>query len=171
MCYLCDGHTEAELHQSIKDAVRGHGWHLQVVTGGPDANWHRGAPETWAYTIGLLERFMSPELVVLGLDPPAAWTLLESIARLVAGGMNTEGAAWRHQCQLVPVHPDHLSSGLVAVWSWYYGAKALAGDFFQLIPPMPKASGSTVMTLSGSAKNCVRHTGLTPGQLERGSVR
>jgi hypothetical protein len=70
MCAICNGATEDEVRQRFAATIDLFGWAIQAV---------EGSPETWAwqYTIGLVERFGHPELVV------AAGLSRENQARLL----------------------------------------------------------------------------------------
>jgi hypothetical protein len=144
MCSICDAQTLADHrhdhhHDHLVDtAIRERGWTIQTVGGGdpheppPSAPW---LPATWAYTIGLTERVLCPELVVLGLEPGVASSLLTAVGALVVRGLNLEAAAWRLDCGMVPVHEDVLRTELVAQWCRYYRTTPLVGDFVQLLAP------------------------------------
>jgi hypothetical protein len=57
MCGLCDGASEDELHLELARIIDTYGWAIQGVEGTESC-------DSWAYTIGLVERYGQPELVV-----------------------------------------------------------------------------------------------------------
>jgi len=78
MCNICDGMSHEESNLWTMQAIERYGWSVVGVEAG------RGIG--WAYTIGLLEGFDHPELVVVGLDWPASGNLLNRLGDQVAAG-------------------------------------------------------------------------------------
>jgi hypothetical protein len=117
MCDICDGMTYEESLRRLDGVVASHGWAIQGV----EADRH-GPP--WAYTIGLIEHFGHPELVVTDCTWPVAVELLNDVGDRVAAGARlavgdtVRGDAGR--VELAPVHPGHLQHGLCASWTSYY---------------------------------------------------
>jgi hypothetical protein len=79
----------------LTDTIARHGWAIQGVLGCD------GAPP-YAYTIGLSEFDGHPELMVTGLQPPAAATLLNALGDQVRAGIRLRD---RRQCVDLPVWP------------------------------------------------------------------
>src|SRR5581483_8235974 len=79
MCDICNGKTIDELRQRRTEAIDTYGWAVQYVEGS-----HCSSP--WAYTIGLVESFAHPELVVTSTDFKDALTVLNSLGDLVRQG-------------------------------------------------------------------------------------
>lgn len=59
MCLICDGFSEDDVIRGLDLTIRTYGWALTQVDGGRTA---------WGYTIGLLESYGHPELIVMDLD-------------------------------------------------------------------------------------------------------
>jgi hypothetical protein len=78
MCDICDGMTHEEFNQRTMRKIEQYGWVISGVEDGPGLGW--------AYTVGLLEGFDHPELVVVGLDWPEAVHLLNQLGDRVAAG-------------------------------------------------------------------------------------
>ena len=78
----------------------------------------------WAYTIGLVDAYGHPELVIAGLPLNRMVGPLTALARCVAAGdrIDTPGQHGFNGAAIgtVPVHSRHLERGLMARWSWYY---------------------------------------------------
>ena len=136
MCEICDGKTYEELWAEIDSKIGANGWTLQAVAPSP--------PEPgWVYTIGLVEGFGHPELVVTDPDPVAYGSLLDEISehvrrgeRFGAGGaLDLDG----YRVEFGPVHPSYLANGLLASWESYYrwtGDPPATLDALQVVLPL-----------------------------------
>ena len=117
MCDICDGMTYEESRRRLDDVVTSHGWAIQGVEG-------TGHQPPWAYTIGLIEHFGRPELVVTDCTWPVAVSVLNDLGdRVAAGARLAAGDTIRCEVgcvELAPVHPGHLLHGLCASWTDYY---------------------------------------------------
>jgi hypothetical protein len=117
MCDIGDGMTHEQSLRRMDDVVAAHGWAIQGVEGS-------GHQPPWAYTIGLIERFGRPELVVTDCTWPVAVALLNDLGdRVAAGARLTVGDVVRcdaGRVELATVHPGHLLHGLCASWTNYY---------------------------------------------------
>ena len=117
MCELCDGADFDDVCSKMYRLISTHGF--TVVPVGSS-----GTVRGWAYTIGLIDNFDHPELVIAGLPlDEAARTLLalgscvstgDSLA--VPGGHSLNG----EPIGVRPVHPRHLRDGLMNFWTGYY---------------------------------------------------
>jgi hypothetical protein len=124
MCQICDGATIDQVRLGLARIIDTHGWAVQGVTGETDA-------ESWAYTVGLVERFGHPELVVTGINMKAAWGLLNDLADRVRDGerfaagetIDLDGV----DVGFANVHPAQFSRGVFAMWFDHYRAVAPAG--------------------------------------------
>jgi hypothetical protein len=102
MCDICDGMTHDESNLKTMRAIDQYGWSVVGVQCGPRVGW--------AYTIGLLESFDHPELVVVGLDWPGCGVLLNHLGEQVRAGR--------------PLYPglefpdDGIELGVVAPEQW-----------------------------------------------------
>jgi hypothetical protein len=128
MCVICDGATPDEFLFDLHGKIERYGWTCVAVEAGHDN-------PSWAYTIGLSDRFDHPELVMVGLPPPDAYWVLGQVARHVRDGAGVEVG----ERILVPragidvlvgdVDPDQWELGTFNQWLNYYGA---------LGPPYPE---------------------------------
>ena len=78
MCDICDGMTHDEFNERTMRGIEQYGWYITGVEDGPGLGW--------AYTIGLLEGFDHPELIVAGLGWPESGHLLNQLGDRVAAG-------------------------------------------------------------------------------------
>jgi len=127
MCLLCDGYSEEDVMQHIDLAIRVHGWQLTQV---------EAEDRPWTYTIGLLETYGHPELLVADVRLGDAADLLRALVPLIAhhGSLPLDELD-QLGLALVPVHETHLTTSLVAAWSSHYGHSPEPGSFMQVVPP------------------------------------
>src|SRR6056297_3028495 len=84
MCFMCDGGTYQQYQQLVADHIERFGWHVAGVE--PE-----GMRPGWAYTIGMLERYDHPELIVTGLCCfDCGHSVLNAAGRVVADGGRLE---------------------------------------------------------------------------------
>jgi hypothetical protein len=84
MCDICDGATREELNAEAQMRIAVHGYTLQAVAGGDI--------QPWVYTIGLVDGFDHPELIIVGKSPRWSARVLASFAdEIVAGERYDEG--------------------------------------------------------------------------------
>lgn len=98
------------------------GWTSMYVFGEPKT---RTPP--WGYTIGLAERSLHPELVIVGLADCCVADLFGALAARVSEGerlddlpegrLELEG----HPLRVVPVHASHWTTDRFNMWLAYYG--------------------------------------------------
>lgn len=94
--------------QRILDDIEEYGWHVVAVTSSPE-----GPP--FAYTIGLMDSYDHPELILLGLDPRTTHeiykTMVEEIkqGRSFAEPLRYEDVIVGYACATRPVHPSQQS--------------------------------------------------------------
>lgn len=126
MCIICAGGTHADYYDEIAAHIRDHGWH---VTGVEAAALRPG----WAYTIGLLERYDHPELILTGMCCwPCAHATLNGIGAQVAEGARftagdeVESPDGGGRARLGAVHPRQWQTSLFNAWRAYYDAGPLA---------------------------------------------
>jgi Domain of unknown function (DUF4262) len=126
MCLRCDGYSEEEVWRATDLAIRTFGWSLVLVED----------ESPWLYTIGLLESFGHPELVVVDIKLERGELLIRSVAQMVE---DTGGVDWRELKRrgigLVTVHDDHLRSDLFGSWINFYDKVPASGSFLQVLPP------------------------------------
>ncbi len=91
----------------------------------------------WTFSIGLLESFAHPELVVTDMEFDAAHALINAVGDVVrdSDGRPSDVALKAMGVELVPVAERHLRSQRFNAWRAYYGERPRAGDFVQILPP------------------------------------
>jgi hypothetical protein len=116
--------------------VRAGQWFLQAVEPSPHSR-------SWLYTVGLVENFGHPELVVTDCEPIAAAGLVNEIAgRISRGAHVAPGGALDLDGYLVEfgvVHESYLAHGLCASWHGFYdwrGAPPGRLRVLQVIQPL-----------------------------------
>ncbi len=133
MCMMCDGASRDEQRSLIRDKIQQVGW---VVTGVE----HRSARPGWLYTVGLVDGFGHPELVVAGRPTAEAYPLLNRLALAVKEGtrldrcdaVQLDGVRFG----VVAVHPAQIDHGLLAVWFEQYDvAQAPVPHALQVLVP------------------------------------
>ena len=127
MCLRCDGYTENDVHNTTEMQILVHGWSVAAVE----------EKRPWAYSIGVLETYAHPELVVMGVEIKIAHDLINYIGGCVrdGGGVLDHKGLRAEGIRLVDVHERHLRSNLFGSWIRYYGELPRAGDFMQILPP------------------------------------
>ena len=68
-----------EIDLRVRSDIERHGWHVVIV---PPED---GSPG-WAHSIGLLERYRHPELLVFGSEPQKLGALVNALGERVRGG-------------------------------------------------------------------------------------
>ncbi|MGQ0520770.1 MAG: DUF4262 domain-containing protein [Actinomycetota bacterium] len=122
MCSICDGATEDEVRQWFASTIDEYGWAIQAVEPGPD-NWG------WQYTIGLVERFGHPELVVAaGLSRQDEAGLLHHLVHEIEEEGRRFGPGDRisvagAELRFAAVHPWQVDeAGVLNTWFDHYRA-------------------------------------------------
>ena len=117
-----------ELLFSYHRAIETYGWHVIHVFGGECL--------AWSYTVGLVDNFDHPELVVMGLDRGSGYGLLAALIDELGVGLRRRvGRDWpqalnHHQLRLVSVDPQRWTEDWFCVWVNYYGSLGR----FDLVP-------------------------------------
>ncbi len=130
MCDICDGATFEESRRFIELTIVRHGWALRGVYP------HADDPDDghWAHTIGLLENFNHPELVISDMEYERAGQLLNELGEDIRAGKDiTKGN--RLGCEFRDIHPTHLDSELLAAWFNNYGYPPAPGQVWQVVLP------------------------------------
>jgi hypothetical protein len=87
------------------------GWQLNQVTD----------VDPWSYTIGLLESYDHPEVMVAGLRLEQQNTVIRTVVEpIVQTGRVDHAFLDREGVTLVEVHPDHLAGDWFGTWSNFY---------------------------------------------------
>lgn len=113
--------------QALDLQIRVHGWVLVQVTGGSTA---------WCYTIGLLENFDHPELVLFDVDVQTQHRAMKPLVDLVTRHGELPAArlaALGLRCG--EVHADHLGGDLFGAWANRYGEQPRPGDMIHVRLP------------------------------------
>lgn len=127
MCLRCDGYSEEQISGMTEMHIRVYGWSVVAVE----------EARPWSYSIGLLENFAHPELVVTDMEIRSAKALINAVADVVRRG-NGQPAHCELQdrgVEMVVVGERHMRSRLFNSWTRYYGEPPHAGDFVQILPP------------------------------------
>ncbi|MGH9156409.1 MAG: DUF4262 domain-containing protein [Acidimicrobiales bacterium] len=125
MCAICDGATEDEVRQHLADSIEWYGWSVQGVEASP-GGWG------WAYTVGLVERFGHPELVVASmLNFNANGGLLNLLGNEIQTGRRF-GSGLRTMVggadlRFTAVHPRQFEHGVFNMWFDHYRAFGAQG--------------------------------------------
>lgn len=127
MCKMCEGATHEQMMDELDQLIRRHGYTVQLVT----------ARAPWAYTIGVLETFGAPELIVTDLKDDALYKVLHTVVACIAdvGGPLEPDEIDEIGVTLLDVHPSHLDTSLFASWVARYGRAPVPGEFQQVLPP------------------------------------
>lgn len=128
MCLQCDGYSYEAVMRALDLQIKIHGWAVVQVADGPDV---------FSYTVGLVENFGHPELIVVDVEPSHQQGLLNEIAKGVAarGRPALNGPATRG-VRCLEVHQNHLHDNYFGTWANRYGALPGPGQVLQvLLPP------------------------------------
>lgn len=116
MCMMCNGANLDDFYFHVHGHIDRFGWAVVPVGDGSRA---------WAYTIGLVE-MDHPELVVMGMPPERAGTLLNSLAARICDGVKfLDGqrvAFGNKHYRIATVSDRHFMNGRLGMWVNYYGA-------------------------------------------------
>ncbi len=125
MCFICDGGTHDEYDLIVEANIKRVGWHLTAVEA-------TSRSPGWVYSIGLLESFDHPELVVMGsCCMECGGAQLNDLARLIeAGSRFAPGTAACDghaggPARFGSVHAAQWESDRFATWVNYYGPRGL----------------------------------------------
>jgi hypothetical protein len=136
MCEICDGLTEQEFFEKMRARIDDHQWTLQGVEAGPHS-------AGWVYTIGLLDSYGNPELVLSGEDMNHDAALLAEIGERIERGVRVEAGDVLdldgYPVEFETVHASYLEHGLCACWTDYYARIGEAPGplrVLQVVPPL-----------------------------------
>ena len=130
MCDICNGRTYEQARRAMELHVIHHGWALQGVYPGED-DTDEGH---WTYTIGLVENFDHPELILTDAEYTIAGEILNRIGEMVRSGDDMSQLA-NMGISLREVHPAHLDTDLFASWIDLYGHAPEPGQVLQIVLP------------------------------------
>lgn len=175
MCEICNGATLHEVLDRIDDDIRRRGWAIQGVEG----SRHGGGDRPWAYSIGLIERYGHPELVVIDLAVGACLGLVDELAARVATGerfapgddVPIHGDA---SVGFVPVHAAHIERGLLNMWMNRYTGLGEASpplEALQVVVPLTCCEGHRLRQSALSHPALITPPGRSNRAMRRAAAR
>lgn len=131
MCRICEGATRQQVLDEARCHIIHHGWFLQGIeaTPGEDDGY-------WVYTVGLLENFGHPELVVTDIEYREGATMLNWLGEKVRAGFDLRTMRFDELglADLRPVHPSHFDNDLVNTYIDLQRRIPDPGDYLQVVP-------------------------------------
>lgn len=116
MCMMCDGYTWEEVQQWYADAIAVHGW---AVIGVEDEHL-----TGWAYTVGLVDGFDHPELIVVGMGFKGAKRLLNDLGHQILNGkrftIESVAEVGDHLFTFGPVDEEQFEHETFNGWTGFY---------------------------------------------------
>lgn len=126
---MCEGASQQELLGEAELHIIHHGWFLQGVLPPPDRP--QGG---WVYTVGLLENFGHPELVVTDIGYERGADFLNMLGELIRDGEDLRDLEGMHGLAATrDVHRWHFENDLVNTYIEMYGEIPLTGEYLQVI--------------------------------------
>lgn len=171
MCMFCDGYDLDDWLFFVDAKVQGEpGWFVSGVEEEPGSL-------PWRYTIGLLENFDHPELVMVGLESGCAYEGLNRLGRRIRDGERFTDES-RTKIGDVPVSfllvdPDQFETAdTFNSWTGYYDARGwepVRMALQVLVDPCPEhGPGPTHAVHLDTAQDVIaRHPGLGPNRDQR----
>jgi len=106
--------------------------------------------DDWIYTVGLLENFGHPELVVTNVSYPDGGALLNRLGETIRGGLDLRSvpAVTLGVSLIREVHPVHFERDLVNTYVELQDRWPAAGDYLQVVPTYCKCHRPLVTDLS-----------------------
>lgn len=130
MCRMCEGTSRQQLHEEARLHIIHHGWFLQGVL--PEPGDPAGG---WVYTVGLLESFDHPELVITNIAYERGGEILNALGELIREGHDVRDMTEEDGMMAVrQVHPRHFDHDLVNTFEPLQGRAPAAGDYLQVVP-------------------------------------
>ncbi len=118
MCQRCNGLSD---HEIFDDQLRMIDQYGYFVTGVAE---HTPGKPCWLYTVGLVDRFAHPEILVVSCDVQAAHRLIAGVVEEISRGATFDGLT--HMCSrtspraIRTVHAVQLADGALAEWNNHY---------------------------------------------------
>jgi hypothetical protein len=148
MCAICEGQTEDDVRKKLCARVDRFGWAIQGVEPSGDRLG-------WVYTIGLVEHFGHPELVMAGGDLFRPTSIIDALGEHIASGervlVGEHIWARNSLLRIGRVHPRQMEYGLFDMWFDYYVHQ---GDY---VPQL-----EAVQVLFSSEHFCAQHANSQP---------
>ncbi len=127
MCLECDGYSHEAAVQAFDLKIRIHGWVVVQVGDGESA---------FSYTVGLVESFGHPELIVVDVDRRLQQGLINELANgIAANGRPALDRPSTRGVRCVEVHRNHLHGAYFAMWAARYGTLPQPGQVRQVLLP------------------------------------
>ena len=128
---MCEGASRDQLLEEARCHVIHHGWFLQGVL--PEPGRKGGG---WVYTVGLLQNFGHPELIVTDIEYEVGGALLNELGEKVRSGIDlrTLPADFLGLAHIRQVHPDHFDHDLVNTYFDLQRRSPDPGDYLQVVP-------------------------------------
>jgi len=127
MCIECDGYSHEAAMQALDLQIRIHGWVVVQVSDDDNA---------FSYTIGLVENFHHPELIVADVDRRYQHELINELAKGIAtNGRPALDRPSTRGVSCVGVHPNHLRGDYFGMWASRYGELPQPGQVLQVLLP------------------------------------
>jgi hypothetical protein len=128
MCLRCDGYSEEEVERCLDLAIRVNGWTATQISD--------DGQQGWTYTLGMNEELDHPDLIIIDAPIDLQGKIVHWLATMICEeGHLDDDAVEDAGIELLPVHPEQLTGGLIAQWSHRYRRFPDAGDFLQVLPP------------------------------------
>lgn len=125
---MCEGASREELAEEARLHIIHHGWFLQGVLADP------GKAGGWVYTVGLLENFGHPELVVTDIEYERGGQFLNMLGELVREGEDLrDHVGGSGLAAMRSVHPWHFEHDLVNTFIELEGRMPVAGEYLQVV--------------------------------------
>lgn len=127
MCLQCDGYSYETVMQAFDLKVKIYGWAVVQVEDGD---------RSFSYTMGLVENFGHPELIVLDFEIDQQLGLLNEVAKgIAANGKPALDQPSTRGVRCVEVHRNHLHGDYFGTWANRYGALPRPGQVLQVVLP------------------------------------
>jgi hypothetical protein len=127
MCDICNGASRDDVRRALARKVYTYGWAIQGVEAGRDS-------DPWAYTVGLVEHFRHPELIVTSVCLDEAGFVLNRLSEDIREGRRLAPGAVADvagvEVSFVAVHPAHCAIDIFASWFDHY--RSVGDDFLPL---------------------------------------
>ncbi len=128
MCLRCDGYSEEEVERALDLQIRVNGWTATQISDDGE--------QGWTYTLGVNEELDHPDLIIIDAPIGIQGQIISWLAAMICdrGDLDRE-VLEENGIEVLPVHPEQLTGGLIAQWSHRYRRFPDTGDFLQVLPP------------------------------------
>jgi hypothetical protein len=128
---MCEGASQEEVLAEDAAIVEEHGYLVTGVGGGD--------PPHWTYTVGLLDRFGHPELIVAGPHCEVAGALINLVGREIAEGRSFRAGdvltlpGDTGSARFGRVHPIQYRLDTFNVWHWLLDRKVVSATMLEAV--------------------------------------